>query len=97
MPKYSIVLIQEGDDRYSVSIPALSSCHTGGDSVDCAIQIAHEAIDLYLEKLRAHHVSPPSDGRRGHNDYRSRVSAGVRPAEPPMLIARQRCPSPLGM
>ena len=61
MAKYTIVLTQEDDGRYTVSVPALSGCHTWGDSVEHAVQMAHEAIDLYLEDLRAHREPPPSD------------------------------------
>ena len=61
MNKYTVVLTREEDGRYSVSVPALSGCHTWGDSEEHAIEMAHEAIDLYLEELRASDESPPSD------------------------------------
>ena len=56
-----IVLKREEDGRYSVAVPALPGCHTWGDSKDHAVEMAREAIDLYLKELRAHQEPQPSD------------------------------------
>lgn len=61
MHTYTIVLTREEDGRYSASVPALPGCHTWGDSLDHALQMAQEAISLYLEDLRAHHEPEPRD------------------------------------
>ena len=54
MNRYAIVVTREDDGRHSASVPALPGCHTWGDSYDHAVSMAHEAIGLYLEDLRAH-------------------------------------------
>ena len=61
MSKYSIVLTPENDGRYSVSVPALPGCHTWGDSFEHAVDMAREAIDLYLEDLKANHEAAPQE------------------------------------
>lgn len=61
MNKYTVVLTREEDGRFSASVPALPGCHTWGDSFDHAVEMAHEAIGLYLEELRANHQQAPSD------------------------------------
>lgn len=61
MSRYSIVLSEEIDGRYSVSVPALPGCHTWGDSFEHALDMAREAIDLYLEDLKANHERPPQE------------------------------------
>ena len=61
MSKYTIVVAEEPDGRFSVSVPALPGCHTWGDSIEDATAKAREAIDLYLEDLREHNEEPPSE------------------------------------
>ena len=61
MSKYAIVLTAEEDGRYSVSVPALPGCHTWGESFEHALEMARDAIDLYLEDLRDHNGEPPSE------------------------------------
>lgn len=48
---YTVVLMREEDGRYSVSVPALDGCFTWGRTVAHALQMAEEAIGLYLEAL----------------------------------------------
>ena len=61
MAVYTIVLAKEEDGRFSVSVPALPGCHTWGDSYEHALTMAREAIDLYLEELKAHNEQVPTD------------------------------------
>ncbi len=61
MNKYTVVLTYEADGRVSASVPALPGCHTWGDSVEDAVAMAHEAIDLYLAELRSQDQPAPSD------------------------------------
>ena len=48
---YKIMLHQEPEGGYTVSVPALPGCITYGDDVDMALEMAKEAINLYLESL----------------------------------------------
>ena len=61
MRTYTVVLTKEEDSRVSASVPALPGCHTWGESTEDAIAMAHEAIDLYLEEMRARGEIPPAD------------------------------------
>jgi predicted RNase H-like HicB family nuclease len=49
--KYSIILTPEDDGGYSVAVPELPGCFTQGETLDKAIDMAKEAIILYLESL----------------------------------------------
>jgi predicted RNase H-like HicB family nuclease len=44
---YTVVLTREGDD-YVVHVPALPGCVTYGNSVEHALEMADEAIGLWL-------------------------------------------------
>lgn len=51
---YRILLRKEPEGGYTVTVPMLPGCVTFGDTIDEAIKMAKEAIELYLESLRAH-------------------------------------------
>ena len=58
---YRILLNKEPEGQYSVSVPALPGCFTYGDNIEHAIQMAKEAIELYLEELRSRGEDIPDD------------------------------------
>lgn len=58
---YRILLNKEPEGQYSVSVPALPGCFTYGDNIDHAIQMAKEAVELYLEELRSRGEDIPDD------------------------------------
>jgi antitoxin HicB len=58
---YRILLRNEPEGGYSVVVPSLPGCVTFGDSVEEAITMAKEAIELYIESLRAHKEKIPTD------------------------------------
>ena len=51
---YRILLRKEPEGGYTVIVPSLPGCVTYGDSIEQAIKMAREAIDLYLKSLREH-------------------------------------------
>ncbi len=51
---YRIMLRKEPEGGYTVLVPSLPGCVTYGDSIEQAIKMAREAIELYVESLRAH-------------------------------------------
>ena len=51
---YRILLRKEPEGGYTVIVPSLPGCVTYGDTIEDAINMAREAIDLYLESLREH-------------------------------------------
>lgn len=48
---YRILLRKEPEGGYTVTVPTLSGCVTFGETVDEAIAMAREAIELYIEHL----------------------------------------------
>ena len=67
MPGYTVVLAQEKDGGFVVSVPALPGCFTQGENRSEAVKNAREAITAYLEELRARGEEPP---RRTADDSR---------------------------
>ncbi len=51
---YRIRLNKEPEGGYTVTVPALPGCVTWGETLDQAIEMAKEAIQLYLESLAGH-------------------------------------------
>jgi antitoxin HicB len=49
---YRILLRKEPEGGYTVTVPSLQGCITYGDTVDEAIKMAKEAIELYIETLK---------------------------------------------
>ncbi len=45
---YRILLRKEVEGGYTVIVPSLPGCVTYGDSIEDAIEMAKEAIELYL-------------------------------------------------
>lgn len=56
--KYSIRILNNGDDTYSVEVPKLPGCYSTGRTKDECIAHIIEAIDLYLEGMKK---APPQD------------------------------------
>lgn len=49
---YTVVLVREEVGGYSVHVPALPGCHTQGETVPEALDMAKEAIECYLGSLQ---------------------------------------------
>jgi len=58
---YKILMHKEPEGSYTVSVPALPGCMTYGDTVEHAIQMAQEAIELYIEELHERGEEIPDD------------------------------------
>lgn len=50
--RYTVLLEQEADGGYVVSVPALPGCVSQGDTRDEALANIREAIALYVEDCR---------------------------------------------
>lgn len=59
--QYKLLLHKEDDGRYSVTVPSLPGCFTFGDNIDHAIEMAKEAIELYIEHLQENGEEIPND------------------------------------
>ena len=60
---YRILLTPEAEGGFSVSVPALPGCFTQGETIAEAIEMAKEAISLYIETLQADGEVIPDDSQ----------------------------------
>ncbi len=60
MLRYTVVVTKE-DGAHIVDVPALPGCHTYGHTLPEALANAREAIEVYLEELRARGEPLPQD------------------------------------
>ena len=58
---YRINLRREPEGGYTVFVPSLPGCITYGETVDEAIEMAKEAIGLYIEELEDRGEPVPDD------------------------------------
>ena len=58
---YRILLRKEPEGGYTVTVPSLPGCVTYGDTIEQAIEMAREAIELYIETLREHDEEVPTE------------------------------------
>lgn len=58
---YRILIRKEPEGGYTVIVPTLPGCVTFGSSIEEAITMAKEAIELYLESLKAHGEEIPTE------------------------------------
>lgn len=58
---YRVLLNREPEGGYTVTVPALPGCITYGETVDEAITMAKEAIELYIESLVEHNEPIPDE------------------------------------
>ena len=61
MYSYKIHLHKEPEGGYTVIVPALLGCITYGENVDEAIEMAREAIELFIEELKERGEEIPDD------------------------------------
>jgi len=58
---YRILLTKEPEGGYTVTVPTLPGCITFGETIDEAVLMAKEAIELYLESLTSHGEVIPTE------------------------------------
>jgi len=58
---YTVVVRRDPEGRYLVSVPALKGCHTWGDTLPEALEMAQEAISGYLAVLQEDGDPAPAD------------------------------------
>ena len=51
---YEVVFREEPEGGFTVIVPDLPGCITFGETMEEATEMAKEAIELYLESLKAH-------------------------------------------
>lgn len=60
---YKLRLLPEPDGGYTVFVPALPGCITFGENIDEAIEMAKEAISVYVEDLAERGEPIPDDSK----------------------------------
>ena len=70
---YRILLRKEPEGGYTVIVPSLPGCVTYGDTIEEAIEMAKEAIELYIESLKEHDEEIPTE--EGTLEYTLTVKA----------------------
>ncbi len=58
---YRVLLKSEPEGGYTVLVPSLPGCVTYGENIEEAIEMAREAIQVYIESLREHGEDVPDD------------------------------------
>ena len=58
---YRVLLRKEPEGGYTVVVPSLPGCVTYGDTIEEAIKMAKEAIELYIESLKEHGEEIPTE------------------------------------
>jgi len=58
---YKVLLRKEPEGGYTVNVPSLPGCVTYGGTVEEAIEMAKEAIELYIESLKMHGEEIPTE------------------------------------
>jgi len=58
---YKIFLRKEPEGGYTVVVPSLTDCITYGETIEEAISMAKEAIELYIESLKADGEEIPTE------------------------------------
>jgi len=71
--QYRILLRKEPEGGYTVTVPSLPGCVTYGETVDEAIAMAREAVEVYVESLRERGEEVPTE--EGLLEYRLTIEA----------------------
>ncbi len=58
---YRVLLRNEPEGGYTVLVPSLPGCVTYGETIEEAIEMAREAIQVYIGSLREHGEDIPND------------------------------------
>ena len=60
---FSVIYEADPNGGYVAYVPSLSGCHSQGDNLEEDEKNIQEAIELYVESLRAHKYSIPREQR----------------------------------
>ena len=58
---YTVILDRQPDKVYHVFCPVLPGCHSEGDTLEEALKNIKEAIEVYVDSLKAHHEKVPQE------------------------------------
>lgn len=60
---YRVLLNEEPEGGFTVTVPSLPGCITFGDNLDNALAMAKEAIEGYIEILKERGEAIPDDSK----------------------------------
>lgn len=60
---YRVLLNEEPEGGFTVTVPSLPGCITFGDNLDNALAMAKEAIEGYIEILKERGETIPDDSK----------------------------------
>ncbi len=91
---YPVVIHKDKDSDYGVTVPDLPGCFSAGATMDDALAMAREAIELHLEGLIEDGVPIPEpssiEQHKGNPDYADGVWAVVAADESNLRILAKR-------
>jgi len=58
---YRVLLRKETEGGFTVIVPSLPGCVTSGETLEESMDMAKEAIELYVESLQAHGEEIPTE------------------------------------
>ena len=58
---YTIILERQTEGGYHAFCPALPGCHSEGDTLEESLKNMREAVDVYIESLKAHGEEVPRE------------------------------------
>jgi antitoxin HicB len=70
---YTVFFEAAPEGGYVATVPILPGCHTQGETMEEAEQNAAEAIELYIESLKAHGEAVPEE----HKSFQGSVTVPV--------------------
>ncbi len=71
--RYTVILQKEDDGGYVVTVPILPGCVSQGDTRAEALRNIEEAIELYVEDMRAAGESVPVEDERTYVEVNTLV------------------------
>ena len=74
---YPVVLHKDRDSDYGVTVPDLPGCFSAGRSIDVALAMAKEAIELHIEGLIDEGLPVPHPGSIDQHQKRADYSDGT--------------------
>jgi predicted RNase H-like HicB family nuclease len=58
---YRVLLRKESEGGFTVTVPSLPGCVTFGETLEESLSMARQAIELYIESLKAHGEDIPTE------------------------------------
>lgn len=75
--QFAMMMHKDKSSDYGVTVPDLPGCFSAGRSVDEALVMAKEAIEVYLEQLIEDGQTIPMPGRIEQHKAKSEYRGGV--------------------